>query len=223
MLFSTTSFVVGLVAFAATANAADGDSCSTEGQITCNSDNTWSVCGSGSIQNMGQVAAGMACVDGNMVAKSSVSDTNAASVATAALAEAMLLESFLQLIAGQLDTTQEHALVQAAEFELAYVPSSLVPPSALPNGTAPDTAPPVSSFVAGTAPVTTPFPTAATTAAPVQNTTTPVVINVGGKPVTISSSNVQARSYPVQNNSLQKRKIVCLSISIWGTKQYVCW
>lgn len=44
----------------------------TEGEVTCNSDGTWSMCGSGRVQNMGKTAAGMVCKDGKMVRIGSV-------------------------------------------------------------------------------------------------------------------------------------------------------
>ncbi|KIY51187.1 hypothetical protein FISHEDRAFT_56726 [Fistulina hepatica ATCC 64428] len=51
----------------------DSGSC-TEGQITCTSESTWSMCGSGYVQNMGSVAAGMKCENGAIVASGSSGD-----------------------------------------------------------------------------------------------------------------------------------------------------
>jgi hypothetical protein len=56
-------------AAAATSVAAEG-TC-VEGAITCNSDGTWSMCGSGYVQNMGAVAAGMKCENGAFYAANS--------------------------------------------------------------------------------------------------------------------------------------------------------
>ncbi|KAL7269744.1 hypothetical protein RUND412_007580 [Rhizina undulata] len=47
-----------------TATTTTEAACSDEGAITCNSDGTWSMCGSGLLQNMGNVAAGMTCTNG---------------------------------------------------------------------------------------------------------------------------------------------------------------
>lgn len=51
------------------APAAPGAAC-VEGAITCNSDGTWSQCGSGLNQNMGKVAAGMKCNNGKFSKRS---------------------------------------------------------------------------------------------------------------------------------------------------------
>lgn len=47
---------------------ANGTPC-PEGKFYCNADNTWSQCGSGVIQNMGTIPAGMQCTDGTFAAK----------------------------------------------------------------------------------------------------------------------------------------------------------
>lgn len=46
-------------------NTNPGTSC-VEGTVICNSDGTWSQCGSGYVQNMGKVAGGMVCTDGKI-------------------------------------------------------------------------------------------------------------------------------------------------------------
>ncbi|CCX04980.1 hypothetical protein FPQ18DRAFT_283928 [Pyronema domesticum] len=53
------------------ATTADGQPCSTEGQIWCNDNDTWSMCGSGIRQWMGPVTLGMKCVNGEFVGANS--------------------------------------------------------------------------------------------------------------------------------------------------------
>jgi hypothetical protein len=48
-----------------------GGAC-TEGQVTCNSDGTWSLCGSGYLQNMGPLASGTVCKDGAISKRSAI-------------------------------------------------------------------------------------------------------------------------------------------------------
>jgi hypothetical protein len=54
----------------ATASAtASPDAACPEGKVYCNDDNTWSMCGSGYIQKIGQIPNGMQCVNGEFSAK----------------------------------------------------------------------------------------------------------------------------------------------------------
>ncbi|KAL7266110.1 hypothetical protein RUND412_011357 [Rhizina undulata] len=63
---STTS---GSTSYGSSSTSSSSGTC-VEGKITCNSDGTWSMCGSGINQNMGDVAAGMTCSDGAMTKRS---------------------------------------------------------------------------------------------------------------------------------------------------------
>jgi len=55
---------------AASAPASSGAACQ-EGKITCNSDGTWSMCGSGMNQNMGKVPGGETCANGAITKRGS--------------------------------------------------------------------------------------------------------------------------------------------------------
>jgi len=55
---------------AASAPASSGAACQ-EGKITCNSDGTWSMCGSGMNQNMGKIPGGETCANGAITKRGS--------------------------------------------------------------------------------------------------------------------------------------------------------
>ncbi|KAL1746870.1 hypothetical protein HDZ31DRAFT_33191 [Schizophyllum fasciatum] len=67
----------------ASAPAGSGVPCDNEGETRCDSETTWSVCGSGLWQNMGSTAAGMKCVNGSMALADGGADASSSPAASA--------------------------------------------------------------------------------------------------------------------------------------------